>query len=476
MRSAESSRSWSSACGLTRREALRLGVGALAASLLGARSRPRRGAGSRDRVIVVGGGMAGLSAARRLVDEYGYRAPGQVIVLEARNRVGGRIYTNRDLGAPVDLGALWIQGAQGNPLTALADRFRATRMPTDYGAFRLHDTDGRLIPEADAERVNAIYESILEKAEKYASNELDEDQSFARTLEDIGAAEAVQSALDRRILSYDYFTNLELDFTLKLSDLSSIQLDQDEEYPGVDKLFPNGFAQIVQGLAAGLDIRPGVAVQAIDYVGRTVRVSTNRGAFEAQRCVVTLPLGVLKAGKIRFSPQLPSALRGAIDNLGYGSAHRLALLFPRVFWDPRIQFFGYTSPDDGEHFELNEASRSTGKPILTVNTANDFARLLDGMSAERAAARLMPTLRKMFGSGIPSPLRAVASDWVRSPWTRGSYTYWQVGSSGEDNNAFNEPVQGRLFFAGEHASAAYTGTVHGAHQSGLDAAQRVHEA
>src|SRR5882672_7595520 len=142
MRSAERSRSLSAVRGLTRREALKLSVGALAASLLAARSRPRRGAGSRDRVIVVGGGMAGLSAARRLVDEYGYRAPGQVIVLEARNRVGGRIFTNRDLGAPVDLGALWIHGSQGNPLTALADRFRAARMTTDYGSFRLYDTDG----------------------------------------------------------------------------------------------------------------------------------------------------------------------------------------------------------------------------------------------------------------------------------------------------------------------------------------------
>jgi monoamine oxidase len=465
----------SSASGLTRREALRLGVGALAASLLGARSRfPRRAAAPRDRVLVIGAGMAGLAAARRLVDEYGYRAPGQVIVLEARNRVGGRISTNRELGAPVDLGATWVIGHQGNPITALADRYRAVRLPTDYGAFRLYDSDGRRISDADAERVNDLYDAILEKAERYA-NDLDEDQSFAQTLEDIGAGEGL-SPLDRRILSYDYFTNLELDFTLKLAELSSIQLDQDEEYAGVDKLFPNGFSQIPQAMAAGLEVRLGVAVHSIDYAGRSVRVSTNRGSFEAQRCVVTLPLGLLKANKIRFSPPLPSALRAAIGNLGYGAVHRLALLFPHVFWDQHLQFFGYASPDNGEHFEIDDAARITGKPIFTINTAGDFARLLDGLSAEHAAARVMPALRKMFGSGTPSPLRAVASDWVRSPWTRGSYTYWQVGSSGEDNNAFNDPVQGRLFFAGEHASAAYPGTVHGAYWSGHDAAQRVREA
>jgi monoamine oxidase len=430
---------------------------------------------TRAQVIVVGAGMAGLSAARRLVDEYGYRAPGQVIVLEARNRLGGRIATNHDLGAPVDLGALWIHGSQGNPLTALADRYRASRIATDYDAFRLYDADGRLLPDPDVERVNALFESILGKAQKYASNELDEDQSFARTLEEINAGEGLP-ALDRRILSYDYFTNLELDFTLKLSELSSIQLDQDEEYPGADKMLPNGYSQITQGLAAGLDIRLGTAVQSIDHSGRIVRVTTSHGIFEAPRCVVTLPLGVLKAGKVRFSPQLPTVLRNAVDNLGFGAAHRLALLFPRIFWDHNVQFFGSIAADNGEHFELNEASRLTGKPILTVNTSADFARLLDGLSADHAAARVMPALRKMFGSSIPGPLRAVASDWVRSPWTRGSYTYWQVGSSGEDNNAFTEPLRGRLFFAGEHASAAYPGTVHGAHLSGRDVAEQVHGA
>jgi monoamine oxidase len=459
----------------TRREILKLGGGALAAALAGGRLRPLFADAPKDKILVLGAGIAGLSAARRLVDEYGYRAPGQVVVLEARNRLGGRIFTSRGLGAPVDLGATWIHGIQGNPLTALADRYKAARLPTDYEAFRLHDTDGRLIPGADVERAGAAFEALLAKAEQYASNELDEDQPFSQTLDDINAGDGLP-ALDRRILAYEEFTNLELDFTLKLSQLSSIQLDQDEEFPGIDVLFPGGYSQIPQGLAAGLDVRLGTAVQSIDWSGKTVRVSTNRGAFEAQRCVVALPLGVLKAGSVRFTPQLPSTLRDAVASLGFGTAHRLALLFPHVFWDRKTQFFGYTSPDNGEPFELNDAARATGKPILTVNTAGDFARTLDGLPAEKAAARLLPTLRKMFGSSIPNPLRAVASDWVRSTWTRGSYTYWAVGSDSGANDAFTDPLQGRLFFAGEHASAAYPGTVHGAHLTGRDAAQSAHEA
>lgn len=466
-------RALSAAPGLTRRDFVRLGAGAFAGAVTA--RLPAFAAAQRDRVIVIGAGIAGLAAARRLVDDYGYRAPGQVVVLEARRRLGGRIYTNRDLGAAVDLGATWIHGSRGNPLTELADRYHATRLATDYDAFRLYDSEGRLIPDTEVERLNGIFEAILEKAEKYASEKLDEDQSFAQTLEDIDAGAGL-SAAERRILSYGYFSNIELDFTLKLSDLSALQLDQDEEFPGVDKLFPNGYAQIPHGLARGLDVRTGTAVQAVDASGRTVRVTTNRGVFEAKHCIVTLPLGVLKAGGVRFVPQLPPGFQGAIENLGFGALYRLALLFPHVFWDRKTQFFGFASPDNGEHIEINDASRYTGRPILTVNTAGDFARTLDALTPDRAVARVMPSLRRMFGSSIPVPTKAVASDWIHSPHTRGSTTYWAVGSSSEDSVAFNEPVHGRLFFAGEHASAAYPGTVHGAWFSGRDAAQRLREA
>jgi len=466
----------------TRRDFLKLGAGALAAAMVPGRLRPLPAAAPKEKVLVLGAGMAGLSAARRLVDEYGYRAPGQVIVLEARKRLGGRIFTDRSLGAPVDLGATWIHGIQGNPISALADRYKAARLATDYESFRLYDIDGRPIPDADVERVDALYESILEKAEQYASGELDEDQSFARTLEDIKAGAGLP-APDRRILAYEEFTNLELELTLKLSEISSTELDQDEELPGDDVLFPGGYAQIPQGLAKGLDVRLDTAVHAVELGGggaggaggkaAAVRVTTSRGTFEAARCVVALPLGVLKAAGVRFTPELPPTLRDAIASLGFGAVHRLALLFPHVFWDRKIQFFGSLAP---EPFELSDASRHTGKPILTVNTTGDFARALDGLPPDRAAGRILPRIRKMFGSSVPSPLRAAASDWIRSPWTRGSYTYWAVGSDSDANDAFAQPVQGRLFFAGEHASAAYPGTVHGAHLTGRDAARRVREA
>ncbi len=423
-------------------------------------------------MLVLGAGMAGLAAARRLVDDFGYRAPGQVIVLEARNRTGGRIHSSTDLGTPIDLGATWIHGIQGNPVSALADRYGAGRRATHYDSFRVHDSDGRLFATADVTRLEGVEEGILEQAAAYGEDELDEDQSLAATLADIGAGAGL-SARDRRILSYLYFTDVELEFTLKLSQLSTWSLDEDEEYPGIDQLFPGGYAQIIRGLSQGLDVRLGTVVRAVDARGSAVRVTTNKGTFTASRCVVALPLGVLKSNAITWTPGLPAGLRSAIQSLGFGAAHRLALLFPRVFWHPATEFVGYCSPADGKHFELVNSTVYSGKPILTVNTAGDYARQLDALTPQQATAAVMPALRKMYGSSIPAPTKAVASEWVRSPYTRGSYTYWAVDSDSDDSNAFTAPVAGRLFFAGEHTSAAYPGTVHGAYLSGRDAAQRV---
>ncbi len=192
--------------------------------------------------------------------------------------------------------------------------------------------------------------------------------------------------------------------------------------------------------------------------------------------MVALPLGVLKSSAITWNPGLPAGLRSSIRNLGFGAAHRLALLFPRLFWDPSTQFVGYSSPSDGKHFELINSTVYSGRPILTVNTAGDFARQLDALTPQQATAVVMPALRKIYGNSIPAPTKAVASEWVRSPYTRGSYTYWAVDSDGDDNAAFEQPTGNRLFFAGEHTSSAYPGTVHGAYLSGQEAARRVAEA
>lgn len=457
--------------GWTRREALKLGAGALAGGLMGP---GKLFAAGTDKVLVIGAGISGLAAARRLVDEYGYRAAGQVIVLEARDRVGGRIQTSRALGSPVDLGATWIHGIQGNPLTKLANTYRLARTPTDYDSESVFDADGGRYSGAEMDRMTDLFDDISDRVLAYR-DDLDVDQSLAATLADLHVEQGL-SARERRILRWLFFTDVELDFTLPLSQLSSWELDEDEEYAGRDVLFPGGYGQIPDRLAAGLDVRLGQTVRKIEAGSRTIRVTTDKAVFEAQLCVVTLPLGVLKAGGVTFSPQLPADLRGAVRRLGFGAAHRLALKFPGTFWDAGVQFLGYASADGTRSVEFNDASRYTGEPILTMNTCVGYSRTVEARGLAGATATAMEILRKMYGSSIPSPVAAAASAWNGSPFTRGSYSYWAVGSSSDDNDVFARPVRGSLFFAGEHASGIYPGTVHGAYLSGRDAARRVQQA
>src|SRR4051812_16999121 len=116
------------------------------------------------RVIVIGAGASGLAAAGAL------RARGfEVTVIEARDRIGGRVWTNGDLGLPVDLGASWINGVNGNPVTKMAADHHIVTLPTDYVHVNLHDANGSLIPQSDLDEMRDEYESLADRAEKLAA-------------------------------------------------------------------------------------------------------------------------------------------------------------------------------------------------------------------------------------------------------------------------------------------------------------------
>src|SRR5687767_8975755 len=133
--------------------------------------------GSHIDVIVVGAGMAGLGAARTLHDQ-GYR----VVIVEARNRPGGRVWTSRAWpDTPLDMGASWIQGTEDNPITELADRFDVARVPTDYEEATVYDVDGYEVDEEDAEEADEALVELLEEVDA-AREEMEEDQSLGVAL------------------------------------------------------------------------------------------------------------------------------------------------------------------------------------------------------------------------------------------------------------------------------------------------------
>ena len=415
---------------------------------------PRQG---RGRVVIVGAGIAGLAAATALRD-MGLR---DVVVLEARDRIGGRIWTNRiGGGIPVDLGASWIHGVEGNPITAIAADNGIDTTPTDYDNASVHFHGG---DEAHPTR-NRVVRGFWTLARSARSTPLQAVyERYARSL----------AAEDRHYLAYVLNTVVEHEFGADISDLSFASVSGGGSFAGNDALFATGYVQIVDYLAQGLDIRLEHPVTDIDYAGPGVVLRTEAGTtFEAAAVVVTVPLGVLKSGSPVFQPALPRRKRRAIDQLGMGVLNKTCLLFDHVFWQEDVELVGYVGAETGQWAETLNLYPYTGQPILMMFNAGSYGARIEAMPDAEVVSQALAALTDMYGS-VPQPKDALITRWRSDPWSYGSYSYVPVGSSFRRHVDLAGPADGKVFFAGEATHRDYPATVHGAFLSGVRAAREV---
>jgi monoamine oxidase len=342
------------------------------------------------RVIVVGAGVSGLTAARDLT-EAGY----DVTVVEGRDRLGGRIHTVDDLGPPLDLGASWIHGVRGNPITELADGTEIPRSPTDSDNGWLYLPDGE---RATGRQEAAIYDQYTEllAAVEGPRERREADISLGRAMERVvrrrGWSEAEQVAV-----GYAVSVTIEHEYAGGVDELSLFWWDAGKGFPGGDVLLPEtGYAWLPILLADGLDVRRGEPVELIERGADGVRVRTTTGEGRADHVVVTVPLGVLQRGTITFEPALPARTQQAIARLGMGLLDKLWLRFPRVFWDRDVDLFGYVSTEHGRWNEWYDLWHHTGEPILIGFNAADYARRLEPQSDAEIVADAMSVLRTIY--------------------------------------------------------------------------------
>lgn len=420
-------------------------------------------------VLVIGAGMAGLTVARSLHD-----AGIKVTIIEGRNRVGGRLHTSKAWPElPIDLGASWIHGIRNNPITQLANQYNAQRITTDYESAQLHLSqalkDSGIRAEAfDTDSVANIVERALQLSEKQ-----DQDTSLQA---------AVNTLLARNPLSRDEQTKLnfyinskyEQEYAGDSTDLSAHTIDDNEVFSGLDALFPKGYNQISDGLANGLDIHTEQIVRSIDYrLKDTISVRTQNQTFIGTHCVVTLPLGVLKAESVEFLPKLPEQKSQAIEQLGMGLLNKHFLRFDRVFWDASFDWHEYVHQDKGRWTEWVSFAKVGNTPVLLGFSAASRAKQMERWTDEQITTEAMHALRDMFGKDIPQPISHQFTRWSQDPFALGSYSYNAVGSTNEDRQALSAPIDQRLYWAGEACSSEYPGTVHGAHLSGLSTAREL---
>ncbi|CBI20361.3 unnamed protein product, partial [Vitis vinifera] len=403
-----------------------------------------------------------------------------VVVLEGRNRPGGRVYTQK-MGqkgnyAAVDLGGSVITGIHANPLGVLA---RQLSIPLHKVRDRcpLYKPDGEVIDKEIDSMIEIIFNKLLDKVTQLRQimGGFANDISLGSVLETLRQLYAVVRSTEERQLFDWHLANLEYANAGCLTNLSAAYWDQDDPYEmGGDHCFlAGGNWRLIKALCEGVPIFYGKTVHTIKYGNDGVEVIAGDQVFQADMVLCTVPLGVLKKRAIRFEPELPVRKLAAIDRLGFGLLNKVAMVFPRVFWGEDLDTFGRLSNCShkrGEFFLFYSYHTVSGGPVLVALVAGEAAQAFEYTDPSTLLHRVLNILRGIYtpkGINVPNPIQTICTRWGSDPLSYGSYSHVRVRSSGSDYDILAESVAGRLFFAGEATNRQYPASMHGAFLSGL---------
>ena len=418
-----------------------------------------------QRVLVIGAGISGLAAARTLAD-IGH----DVLVIESRDRIGGRIDTSNSWAdAPVDLGASWIHGTNNNPIAQIAQQIGAQTVATNGNASEIYGPDGSVLTSSAYNRLMQLQNQVEQIVA--AGQNANMDRPLRETVEN-GIGFGQLSVQDQQFVNF-ILSETEHDSAGSAESLSTYWFDNPDYFSGAEVVFPTGYGVITDHLATGLAIEFGHTVSEIAVHGGGVTVLSQRGIHTGDLAVVTLPLGVLKAGTVSFTPGLPAAMQQAIDTLQMGVLNKAYLRFPSVFWPQNLDWMQQVSQNHGEWVNWLNIHRVLDEPILMGFNAADFGLEIESWSDQDILASGMEKLRALFGTNIPEPVDSQITRWGADPHTRGSYSFLPDGAHPSMRDALAGTLENRVFFAGEATNRQYYPTVHGAYLSGLAAAENI---
>jgi len=398
-------------------------------------------------IAVIGAGAAGIGASRRLRE----KGTVSMVVLEARDRVGGRVHTIAPAGFPLDRGAEWLHSADRNPLSPIAQHlgFSVHRRPPEWTT-----------------RLRRSGETIEAEEDWLATREA---QSRARRR---AAAEPVDRPL-ASLLSPGARWNELLDATSTWGNGAELDRVSVKDYvryedSGTNWRLQEGYGRLFETLAEGLPVAIEAPVSRIDHGGREIRLATARGTVTAKRVIVTVPTSIIAQEIIRFDPPLPDKLAAAAGlPLGVDDKLFISLNGPLPGVEQGAYLVGSTTRRETMSYQV----RPFDRPAIYCFFGGRFAAALEREGPAAVFSFAADELARLLGNAIRkrmAPLAATA--WLQDPWSRGSYSFAVPGHA-DDRAVLAAPVDDRLFFAGEACSPNFFSTAHGAWMSGIAAAE-----
>lgn len=287
--------------------------------------------GRADRVVIVGAGLAGLAAARVLTDQGD--GPRSVVVLEADAKPGGRARADHSLRVPVHLGAAWIHGDRGNPISALAVRAGVPTDVMDWTRRASFVVGHGWLSRTETARLDTARERVDSGIEIAA--QLPEDRALGPVVRELVAVHG-RDPFDRMVLLSWIRSEYEGIYAAPIDDLSVRYRSEPFYFEGDNATVLGSLDRVVAVAAEGLDVRCGVRVHAIGWAdaGNSWVVSSGDGWLPADAVIVTVPIGVLQRGGIHFTPPLPDAVVDAMSRIGSGRVAKVVATFARAFWAP----------------------------------------------------------------------------------------------------------------------------------------------
>jgi monoamine oxidase len=402
-------------------------------------------AAAKHDVVVIGAGAAGLAAADALA-----RAGRSVLVLEARERIGGRCWTRRmpGLPVPVELGAEFIHGQAKSTLDLLARAglpgVDSTRTQRFLERGKLREGNAFLEAQKAMQHADRLRKRDLSFADFLARKRLNPRTRKLATMMVQGFDAADPARVSAREIAEEWGGGA----------LGSSQMRPQGGYGPLLEFFLNSKIKVALG-------RP---VREVRWRLGEVDID----GIRARQVIITLPLGVLQSGAVRFFPDIQK--QAALDKLASGPVIRVALRFGEAFWQarcPDIAFFH--SPE--APFPTFWTPLPMHAPLLTAWAGGPKAARLSGLPQDQLIRHALASVRSVLGR-IPKVAGALVQDWQADPYSLGGYSYVLVGGQGA-REALRKPLQKTLYFAGEATDTEEAGTVAGALRSGVRAAREV---